>query len=94
LGKVGPRIGFGKGYDSSTYSKPVGSTDTADLRNVVVLRHPKDEDMLYIYSGLNDGKTMGSDVIVQSIRWSNIKTDAKLYLGRLTEYTTGDYSQV
>jgi hypothetical protein len=49
----GLRVGWGDMYSQAGQSKIVGNTTNMGQRNIVVLRHPKGSNTLYIYSGLN-----------------------------------------
>jgi len=66
LGSLGPRVGFGDMFNSSAYSVSVGANGNGNYntRNVVVLRHPKDSTVLYVYSGFSGNNHINSAVNV------------------------------
>jgi hypothetical protein len=60
---------------------------------MLVLRHPKNSSVLYIYSGVGtegnrDSGSILTDIyatnFIQTIEWSNVNTDAKLVFGNLS----------
>ena len=85
---TGPRVGFGDMYNNSNQSVLVGNENTLGMRNMVVLRHPAGSNTLYIYSGLNNNNTMPSNVVVNTLTWSNFNSNAYLNFGRLTSEAT------
>lgn len=87
---VGPRVSFGDTRSAgnlAAYSVPVGNAFTAKYRNIIVLRHPKNDPLLYIYSGVNNSNDILGSLdeanFVQTIEWSNVSTNAKLTFGKL-----------
>ena len=84
----GLRVGWGDMYSQAGQSKIVGNTTNMGQRNIVVLRHPKGSNTLYIYSGLNGNINTPENVEVQTLDWSNYNSDAYLNFGRLTSGTT------
>lgn len=80
---TGPRVGFGDMYNRSTASVSVGNTSRPGARNMIVLRHPANSSILYVYSGLNDDVTTPSQVTVTPLTWNNYNSEAYLCLGRL-----------
>ena len=84
----GPRVGFGDMYNDINQSVSVGNENTLGQRNIVVLRHPAGSSTLYVYSGLDGNNTMPSDVVVNTLTWSNFNSNAYLNFGRLTSEAT------
>ena len=68
----GPRIGFGDWLNNKDKSVSVGNATTAGLRNIIVLRHIKDDNFLHIYSGYgSNGNSMNTNITTISIPWSS-----------------------
>ena len=84
----GLRVGWGDMYSQASQSKIVGNTTNMGQRNIIVLRHPKGSNTLYIYSGLNGNINTPENVEVQTLDWSNYNSNAYLNFGRLTSETT------
>lgn len=92
----GPKISFGDTTvdgGNANYSRRLGTPTTAKYRNMLVLRHPKNSSVLYIYSGVGtegnrDYGSILTDIyatnFIQTIEWSNVNTDAKLVFGNLS----------
>lgn len=78
---TGPRVGFGDMYNNSAQSVMVGNNTNLGMRNMVVLRHPAGEPVLYVYSGLSNSITMPSEVKVTALQWQNYNSDAHLCFG-------------
>lgn len=78
---TGPRVGFGDMYNNSAQSVMVGNTTNLGMRNMIVLRHPAGEPVLYVYSGLSNSITMPSEVNVTALQWQNYNSDAHLCFG-------------
>jgi len=54
-------VGFGDMYHASSQRVAISNNTTSTMRNIVVLRHPKGDPKLYIYSGLNAGTSITND---------------------------------
>lgn len=92
----GPKVSFGDTTvdgGNANYSRRIGTPTTAKYRNTIVLRHPKNSPVLYIYSGVGvegnrDSGSILPDIydntFIQTIEWSNVNTDAKLVFGNLS----------
>jgi hypothetical protein len=48
---AGVRVGFGDMFNFSNQSIRICAPENADLRNIIVLRHPANSEYLYVYSG-------------------------------------------
>lgn len=100
------RLGFGNVFNdvNNTYTRVIQSASIANLRNIVVIRHPKNSSELYVYSGLagktmdnnqTDAQEMPSTIYTDSIYYQNFNTNAKLSFGSLgTEVNQGQTEQV
>ena len=51
-------VGFGDMYRYANQRVAVSNNNNATMRNIIVLRHPKDSPTLYIYSGLGTAQSM------------------------------------
>ena len=103
---IGPRIGFGDMFNDITQSVALGTSTTAGLRNIVVLRYVPNNDtntgVLHIYSGYKTDMTLNSsdislptEVSYSSISWSNISPDNKLIFGRVADDdSANNYSSI
>ena len=101
---VGPRLGFGDMFNDITKSVALGTSGTAGLRNIVVLRYVPNNDQntgtLHIYSGYTANTTVTDislpmEVSYTSLDWSNIKPDNKLLFGRVADNdSAGNYSSI
>jgi len=78
-------------FTSSAYSVSVGNSTNAGDRNIVVLRHPAGSPVLYVYSGLVGSTALSSTVVAQQISWNNIKSEAFLNFGQLTDSEDLEY---
>ena len=77
-------IGFGDMFRLGTQKKVISTNNTANMRNIVVIRHPKESSTLYIYSGLSDTQTVA------------LETPAYLYITRNgeTEFNSPAYLNI
>jgi len=91
---TGPKVGFGDMFNRTDKSVAVGSSYTKGQRNMVVLRHPAGSDKLYIYSGMNGNLSLADNVVAQNITWNDSTSTAQLVLGRITNSTEGQYSNI
>lgn len=81
-GAIGPTIGWGDWMNNSTCSVHIGPTG---IRNIIVLRHPANSPILYIYSGyetsssgtsqtgmsgVNSSSSITSEILETAITWS------------------------
>lgn len=96
LGSLGPRVGFGDMFNSSAYSVSVGANGGSNYntRNVVVLRHPKNSEVLYVYSGFTGNNHINSSVNVQTITWNNSTSNAYINFGQLTDDDNSEYDNL
>ena len=85
------KVGFGDTLDTtSAYYRIISNPAVSQYRNIIVLRHPKDSNTLYIYSGINYSNGMNiynnitDDGYEQSLTWNNIKTNKPLMFGALS----------
>ena len=81
----GPKVSFG--------DTMIDNQKSAKYRNMLVLRHPANSTVLYIYSGVNTSLMAGNsssildDIydnnFIQTIEWSNVNTNAPLVFGNI-----------
>ena len=91
---TGPKVGFGDMFNRTDKSVAVGSSYTKGQRNMIVLRHPAGSDKLYIYSGMNGTLSLADNVVAQNITWNDSTSNAQLVLGRITNSSEQQYSNI
>ena len=64
-------VGFGAMYTDVTQRTSISSTTTANMRNIVVIRHPKNSPTVYIYSSMDNNATLPENVFETSITRAN-----------------------
>ena len=100
-----PRVCFGdltqsETFTSATYSTIIGDSRTSNNRNIIVIRHPKNSDMLQVYCGLVSDTSTGiihnnfvlslrNNLFYRDINWSSLASNAKLCFGEVVVDKTG-----
>ena len=76
-------------YSSSTSSCVIANTSGSDGRNIVVIRHRADTNILEVYSGNRTSiiTSLNENSIVQSLTWSKNTSNAPLCFGHFTNST-------
>lgn len=89
-GSEGFRIRFSGGYPTVQWGDQNISIGNGNLRDIIVLRHIKGENKLYVYASNHGNLAVFSDAItrVESTRNRSTNTNAKLSLGGV--YFSGD----
>lgn len=89
-GSEGFRIRFSGGYPTVQWGDQNIIIGNGNLRDIIVLRHIKGENKLYVYASNHGNSAVFSDAItrVESTRNRSTNTDAKLSLGGV--YFSGD----
>lgn len=64
-------VGFGAMYTDVTQRTAISSTTTANMRNIVVIRHPKNSPTVYIYSSMDNNTSLPENVFETSITRAN-----------------------
>ena len=87
-GSEGFRIRYNGGYPTVQWGDQSVNVGKSTYRDIIVLRHIKGENKLYIYASNNDSNFADAITRVESTRSRSTSTDTKLALGGV--YFSGD----